>query len=118
MLNEAPITMATPALGSINLNKMVQSNSEAPANAQPPTTNSRCPIARIALLTGGGDKPYALGMAAALTSAGMHVDFIGSDDLKVSDLLSNARVNFLNLRGDQREDASPVEKVLRVLKYY
>jgi len=73
---------------------------------------------RIALLTGGGDKPYALGMAAALTSVGIHVDFIGSDDLRVPELLSNRRVNFLNLRGDQRSDAKPPEKILRVLRYY
>src|SRR5437762_7439783 len=72
----------------------------------------------VALLTGGGDKPYALGMAAALTSAGMHVDFVGSDDLSVPELLANPRLNFLNLRGDQREDASTKAKVLRVLKYY
>ena len=45
-------------------------------------------------------------MAAALTSAGIQVDFIGSDDLNVPELLNNPRVNFLNLRGDQRPDAS------------
>src|SRR5437868_1025314 len=72
----------------------------------------------VALLTGGGDKPYALGMAAALTSVGIRVDFIGSDDLSVPELLANSRLNFLNLRGDQREDASTKAKVLRVLKYY
>jgi glycosyltransferase involved in cell wall biosynthesis len=72
----------------------------------------------VSLLTGGGDKPYALGMAAALTSVGIHVDFIGSDDLRVPELLANPRLSFLNLRGDQREDASPRAKVLRVLKYY
>ena len=76
------------------------------------------PILRIALLTGGGDKPYALGMAAALTSVGMHVDFIGSDDLRVPELLSNDRVKFLNLRGDQSERARLIAKVLRVLTYY
>src|SRR5436305_13729788 len=76
------------------------------------------PAIRISLLTGGGDKPYALGMAAALTSVGMHVDFVGSDDLSVPELLANPRLNFLNLRGDQREDASTKAKVLRVLKYY
>ena len=27
------------------------------------------PVLSVALLTGGGDKPYALGLAAALTSA-------------------------------------------------
>jgi glycosyltransferase involved in cell wall biosynthesis len=80
-------------------------------NAQPSTL-------RIALLTGGGDKPYALGMAAALTSVGIHVDFIGSDDLSVPELLSNDRVKFLNLRGDQSEHASLMAKGLRVLSYY
>jgi glycosyltransferase involved in cell wall biosynthesis len=71
-----------------------------------------------ALLTGGGDRPYALGMAAALTSAGINVDFIGSDDLRVPELLGNPRVNFLNLRGDQRAEAGTVEKLVRLLKYY
>ena len=72
----------------------------------------------IALLTGGGDKPYALGMAAALTSVGIDVDFVGSDELSVPELLANPRVTFLNLRGDQRSEAGLVAKVLRVLNYY
>jgi glycosyltransferase involved in cell wall biosynthesis len=75
-------------------------------------------IAHVALLTGGGDKPYALGVAAALTSEGILLDFIGSDDLSVPELLSNRRVNFLNLRGDQRPEASPLAKTWRVLRYY
>src|SRR5205085_4278987 len=84
---------------------------------QTPSSVLRPPSIRVALLTGGGDKPYALGMAAALTSVGIHVDFVGSDDLSVPELLANPRLNFLNLRGDQREDASTKAKVLRVLKY-
>src|SRR5438132_9288933 len=76
------------------------------------------PVLSVALLTGGGDKPYALGLAAALTSQGIFVDFIGSDDLSVPDVRNNPRVNFLNLRGNQRHDASPFSKVRRVLKYY
>lgn len=72
----------------------------------------------VALLTGGGDKPYALGMAAALSAQGIHLDFIGSDDLNVPELLNNPRVNFLNLRGDQCPEASRVAKMLRVLIYY
>jgi D-inositol-3-phosphate glycosyltransferase len=82
------------------------------------TLNPQPSTLRIALLTGGGDKPYALGMAAALTSEGISVDFIGSDDLRVPELLTNPRVNFLNLRGNQRPDASPFSKAKRVLKYY
>lgn len=73
---------------------------------------------RVALLTGGGDKPYALGMAAALTSAGITIDFIGSDDLSVSEVINNPRVRFLNLRGDQNPNAHPIAKIGRVLKYY
>jgi D-inositol-3-phosphate glycosyltransferase len=72
----------------------------------------------VALLTGGGDKPYALGMAAALTFVGIQVDFIGSDDLSVPELLSNHRINFLNLRGDQRPEASGVWKAIRIATYY
>jgi glycosyltransferase involved in cell wall biosynthesis len=76
------------------------------------------PAIRISLLTGGGDKPYALGIAAALTSEGIFVDFIGSDDLSVPDILNDPHVNFLNLRGNQRADANPFAKGRRVLKYY
>jgi D-inositol-3-phosphate glycosyltransferase len=81
-------------------------------NNQPSTT------LRVSLLTGGGDKPYALGMAAALTSLGVNVDFIGSDELSVPGLLRNPRVKFLNLRGDQRPDVNRIAKVGRVLSYY
>jgi D-inositol-3-phosphate glycosyltransferase len=72
----------------------------------------------VSLLTGGGDKPYALGMAAALTSAGVEVDFIGSDDLSVPELLNNPRVDFYNLRGDQRSEVSFAAKITRVGIYY
>ena len=75
-------------------------------------------IIEVALLTGGGDKPYALGMAASLTAEGILLDFIGSDDLEVSELLDNPRVHFLNLRGDQRPKVSAFAKVQRILVYY
>ena len=72
----------------------------------------------VALLTVAGDKPYALGIAEALTSVRISVDFIASDDLNVPELLGNSRIQFRNLRGDQRPGASPIAKALRVLKYY
>jgi D-inositol-3-phosphate glycosyltransferase len=118
MMNEAPITTAKSALRSIRLDKVVQADGEIPLNAQLSTLNSQPSTLRIALLTGGGDKPYALGMAAALTSVGTSIDFIGSDDLNVPEVVTNPRVNFLNLRGDQRSEASPMAKVRRVSKYY
>lgn len=79
---------------------------------------ARYPVSSITLLTGGGDKPYALGMAEALTSEGIDVDFIGSDDLSVPVVLNNPRVNFYNLRRDQRSEVSVGAKITRVGLYY
>jgi glycosyltransferase involved in cell wall biosynthesis len=87
------------------------SNSEGLSSLHPQTL-------RVTLLTGGGDKPYALGVAAALTSEGISIDFIGSDDLNVPELLTNSRVDFFNLRGDQNPDAGSTRKLARVLTYY
>lgn len=71
----------------------------------------------VALLTAGMDKPYALGMGAALAAHGIRVDFIGSDEVDGPELRSPG-VNFLNLRGNQRRDARYLVKAARVLRYY
>lgn len=42
--------------------------------------------AEVALLTGGGDKPYAVGVALAMSAHGVTTDFVGSDDLDVPDV--------------------------------
>jgi D-inositol-3-phosphate glycosyltransferase len=118
MTNETSIASARPALGSAKLNRIAPGDDEIRVNAQLSTLNSQFSTPEIALLTGGGDKPYALGMAAALTSAGIHVDFIGSDDLQVPELLSNSRIHFRNLRRDQRPDVNLPAKALRILIYY
>lgn len=72
----------------------------------------------VALLTGGGDRPYALGLTKSLTDSDLFVDFVGSDFLDCEELHDNPRVNFLNLRGDMNPDAPPVAKIGRVLRYY
>ncbi len=78
-----------------------------------PSTDSK-----VALLTGGGDKPYALGLATVLAAEGVLLDFIGSNDLSAPEVLDNPRVNFLNLRGDQSREASLPIKIGRVAVYY
>lgn len=83
------------------------------ASPAQPTT-----VCQVALLTGGGDRPYALGLASALISQGLFLDFIGSDDVDSPELHSTPNVHFLNLRGCQQSKASPVTKALRVLRYY
>jgi glycosyltransferase involved in cell wall biosynthesis len=72
----------------------------------------------VALLTGGGDKPYAFGLATELISKGPTLDLIGSDDLDCPEFRGKRQVKFLNLRGDQSEDASLPKKAFRVLVYY
>ncbi len=73
---------------------------------------------KVAVLTGGGDKPYALGLASTLISQGVAFDFIGSDEVDGPVLHENSLVRFLNLRGDMRPGVSAPIKILRVLIYY
>jgi len=75
-------------------------------------------VSEVGLLTGGSDRPYALGLAMALVSKGVSLDFIGSDDLDSPELRGNPRLTFLNLRGSQREDASLATKIARIVIYY
>jgi glycosyltransferase involved in cell wall biosynthesis len=72
----------------------------------------------ICLLTGGEDRPYALGMASALVAQGITTDFIGSDELDAPELHHSSFLIFLNLRGDQSENAPLRRKVARIVAYY
>lgn len=72
----------------------------------------------VALLTGGGDRPYAFGLATALLSKGISLDLIGGEELQSPEWFQTSRIKFLNLRGNQRPDVSWSKKVLRVLRYY
>src|SRR5262249_46607304 len=72
----------------------------------------------VALLTGGGGRPYVFGLATALMSRGTPLDLVGSDELDSPEFHVKAGVNFLNLRGNQRPDANVISKVSRVLMYY
>lgn len=72
----------------------------------------------VGLLTGGDDRSYALGLACALAAHGVFVDFVGSDKLNAPELHGDPMIRFLNLRGDQSEDAPLQRKVVRLLRYY
>lgn len=72
----------------------------------------------VALLTGGGDKPYVFGLTLELLSKHAILDLIGSDDLDCPEFRGKPRLNFLNLRGDLRSDVSNLRKAARVSKYY
>ena len=70
----------------------------------------------VALLTAGRDKPYALGLAAALVEEDVALDFIASAGINGPELMSPL-VRVFNVR-DQREHAGAVAKMVRVLVYY
>ena len=73
---------------------------------------------QVTILTGGGDKPYAVGLASALINQGVEFDFIASDELDDPVLHRSPLVHFLNLRKEMRANVSAVRKVVRVLLYY
>jgi len=82
----------------------------SPLNPQPST-------AHVAILTASRDRPYALGLAAALMAQGVVFDFVGGDGVDSPELHGQPQVRFLNLR-DQRENAGLLQKMTRVLVYY
>ena len=73
---------------------------------------------QIAVLTAGRDRPYALGFGEMMIKQGIQFDFIGSDEVNDPWLVDDPNVNFLNLRGDQSEQAGFARKMSRVLRYY
>jgi len=71
----------------------------------------------VGLLTGGGDRHYAFGLAMGLIGQGLQVDFIGGDEVDSPELHQTPGLTFLNLR---RKGNQPgfVEKSFRLLAYY
>src|SRR5260370_41891506 len=62
----------------------------------------------VAVLTGGGDRPYALGLAATLISQGVAFDFIASEELDDPELHRSPLVRFFNFRQEMRSNVPPV----------
>lgn len=72
----------------------------------------------IGLLTGCQDRPYAFGLAMALAAKGISLDVVGSDEVDSPEMHSTEKVNFLNFRGNQRQDINGAKKLARLLLYY
>jgi D-inositol-3-phosphate glycosyltransferase len=108
--HSSPLVTPKSNEGGSTLNQLPRRND---AKAGRPST--KC---NVALLTGGDDRPYALGMASALVGQGITTDFIGSDKLDTPELHRTPLITFLNLRGDQSEDAPLRRKLVRIVAYY
>lgn len=72
----------------------------------------------VSLLTGGSDKPYVFGLATELSSKGVILDLIASDELDSPEFHGIPRLRFLKLRGDQNPHVSLFKKIARILSYY
>ena len=72
----------------------------------------------VSLLTGGSDKPYVFGLATELSSKGVMLDLIASDELDSPEFRSIPRLTFLKFRGDQNPNVSLWKKTARILSYY
>src|ERR1700751_116146 len=67
--------------------------------AAAPLSPSVC-APQVAILTGGGDRPYVIGLGSALIAEGVPIDVIGSDPVDHPDLHRSSSARLLNLRGD------------------
>lgn len=91
---------------------------QSPERLVDPPASDKTPEIAVALLTGGGDRPYAFGLATELIAKGAALDVIGSDDLDFPEFRGKPFVKFMNLRGNQSAAASLSVKVSRITKYY
>jgi glycosyltransferase involved in cell wall biosynthesis len=69
------------------------------------------------LLTGGFDKPYALGLATALAAKSVRTAVIGSDEVDSPAMHTTPGLTFLNLAGSGPERGL-VRKLSNILTYY
>ena len=77
---------------------------------------SHAPL-EIALLTGGQDRHYAIGLAMALVERDVAIEVIGSDEIDGPELHGNPRAQFRNLHGGQ-QSAGLAQRIGRILSFY
>lgn len=85
---------------------------------QKPASTTSALEGGVGLLTGCKDKPYVFGLATALSSEGVHLDVIGSDEIDSPELHRGESLRFLNFRTSYGADANFAHKLWKVLAYY
>lgn len=76
------------------------------------------PDIEIGLLTGGGDRHYAFGLAMALVAKNVKIDFIGGDEVDSPEMHNTPGLSFFNLRRNGQKRANLAHKIVRLLAYY
>jgi glycosyltransferase involved in cell wall biosynthesis len=73
---------------------------------------------KVALLTGGKDVPYVLGLLPELVARGVQVVLVGNSEMAGAQDVASGRVEFHDLVGSLDPDDGPLAKAWRVLSYY
>lgn len=73
---------------------------------------------KVSLLTGGRDRPYALGLAMGLIEKGIHLDVIGSEYVDCPGMLTTPGLRFFNLWPPESASRKAIGKLSRVMQYY
>jgi D-inositol-3-phosphate glycosyltransferase len=84
-----------------------------PTSLKPPLRSE----IKVALLTGGFDKSYAIGLTMTLASKNVCLEVIGSDSVDGPEMHNTPGVSFLNLWGS-KEETNFASKISRVLIFY
>jgi len=70
----------------------------------------------VGLMTACRDRHYAFGLAMALISEGVHVEFVGGDEIDSPELHTTPSLRFLNFR--RKLSSNPGEKLWQLVLYY
>ncbi len=73
---------------------------------------------KVALLTGGKDAHYVLGLVPELAARGVRVVLVGNTDLAAAEDVASGRVEFHDLVGSLDPDDGLAAKAWRILSYY
>jgi D-inositol-3-phosphate glycosyltransferase len=88
-------------------------------NIAAPNPHLKAPAAfKVALLTGGIDRPYAFGLAMALAAKNVQLDVIGNDVVDSPEMHRTTNITFVNLWPARQPKPSLIGKVSRTLRHY
>jgi len=73
---------------------------------------------RVSLLTGGMDPPYVVGLLSGIIGNPVRIEVIGNDEMKDQAVMRSQQVVYYNLRGNQDDHSTVVQRIVRFLRYY
>ncbi|HEY2471997.1 MAG TPA: glycosyltransferase family 4 protein [Terracidiphilus sp.] len=76
------------------------------------------PALKVALLTGGFDRPYAFGLAMSLVSTNVLLDVIGSESVDSPEMHSTPNLHFINLWPAKRAKSSILRSAWAMIQHY